>query len=285
MNRRAINLSVVPARFPWEYFLVTFGFSWLCWLPDVLDTSGVIKLLLPRELFLVLGVMGPLVSAVWVTFKKGGWKAVRSFFARSIDARFEVIWWLIIMIVPFMVTTLAYIILCRFHNQTIDLSPWRTPWMIIPSILFMFFIGGGQEEFGWRGVALDALQGRWTALIASLVLGLIHGIWHLPLFFILGTGQYFMPIWLFLLTTPAISILATWIYNSTGKKLFAAWLLHATLNAANGVFPLFPNEADQDQSGFLILCGLIWIWALIVLAVYGSHKLARSNTTRAQASP
>jgi hypothetical protein len=131
--------------FPWEYFIITFGFSWLCWLPDVLETSGVIKLPVPHELFLVLGVMGPLVGAVRVTFKNGTWKAVRGLFARSIDARFGLTWWVVIMIAPFVATTLAYVILSIYQNQAIDLSALRTPWMILPSILFMFFIGGGQE--------------------------------------------------------------------------------------------------------------------------------------------
>jgi uncharacterized protein len=263
--------------FPWVYFAVTFGFSWLFWFPDVLDTWGVIKLPVPREIFLLFGVMGPLAGAIWVNLINGGWKAVRGLFARSIDARFGLAWWLVIMIVPFIVTMLAYIVLCLLEKRFIDLSPLRTPWMILPSILFMFFIGGGEEEFGWRGVALDALQAHWPALTSSLVLGLIHGFWHLPLFFILGTGQYYLSFWLFLLTTPAISILATWVYNSTGRKLFAAWLFHATLNAANGVFPLFPNANYTDQSGFLILCGLLWVWALIIVAIFGSKMLTKSK--------
>jgi uncharacterized protein len=271
------KISSESAWFPWFFFAVTFGFSWFFWLPDVLDTWGFFKLPVPREIFLLLGVMGPLAGAVWVNYKNGGWKAVGRLFARSIDARFGLAWWLVIMIVPFIVTMLAYIVLCILEKQAMDLSPLKTPWMILPSILFMFFIGGGEEEFGWRGVALDALQGHWPALSSSLVLGLIHGIWHLPLFFIRGTGQYYLPLWLFLVTTPAISILATWVYNSTGRKLFAAWLFHATLNAANGVFPLFPNAANTDQSGFLILCGLTWVWALIIVAIFGCRKLTKNK--------
>jgi membrane protease YdiL (CAAX protease family) len=267
------NPTSESAWFPWDYFTVTFGFSWLFWLPDVLDTLGVIKLPVPRELFLALGILGPLVGAVRVNYKKGGWRAVRALFTRSIDTRFGLAWWLVILIVPFIATLLAYVVLCRLQDQAVDLSPLRAPWMILPSIIFMFFIGGGEEEFGWRGVALDALQGRWTALTASLVLGLIHGIWHLPLFFIFGTSQYYLPLWLFLLTTPATSILATWVYNGTGRKLFAAWLFHATLNASNGVFPLFPNATNTDQSGFMILCGMLWVWALIVVAIFGTRRL------------
>jgi hypothetical protein len=79
----------------------------------------------------------------------------------------------------------------------------------------------------------------------------------------------------FIFHSPAISTLATWVYNSTGKRLFAAWLFHATLNASNGVFPLFPNAANRNQSGFLILCGLLWVWALGIIAIFGSQKLSK----------
>jgi hypothetical protein len=84
-----------------------------------------------------------------------------------------------------------------------------------------------------------------------------------------------MPFWLFMLIGPANSILFTWLYNSTGKKLFAAWLFHATLNASFGVFPLFPNVTNPDQTGFLILGGMMWVCALIVLAIFGSKNLTR----------
>jgi membrane protease YdiL (CAAX protease family) len=261
--------------FPWEYFLVTFGFSWLCWLPDVLDTSGVIHLPVPQELFLVLGVMGPIVGAIWVTRKKGGWGAVRSLFARALDLRFRLGWWLVILIAPFVASTLAYIIFGQLRGQAVDLSVLRTPWVIIPSILLMLFLGGGQEEFGWRGVALDALQDHWSAVKASLVLGLFHGVWHLPLFFIQDTGQYYMPLWAFLLTTPAMSVLTAWIYNSTGRKLFSAWLFHATLNAASGLFPLIQMVPNGDQGGLLVICGLFWVWALAVIVMFGGQNLAR----------
>jgi membrane protease YdiL (CAAX protease family) len=274
MNQQS-KPSSRSAWFPWEYLLIAFGWSWFFWLPLVLETRGVIKLPVPREVFLLLSILGPLAGAMRINYKKGGWKAIGGLFVRAIDVRFGLTWWLAILFVPFIVATLAFSVLCIVNKQPVDLSAWKTPWMIIPSILFQFFIGGGEEEFGWRGVALDSLQSRWSALTASLVLGLIHGVWHLPLFFIQGVSQYYMSFLLFLLIGPANSILFTWLYNSTGKKLFAAWLFHATLNASFGVFPLFPNATNLDQTGFLILGGMMWVCALIILAIFGSKKLTR----------
>jgi membrane protease YdiL (CAAX protease family) len=275
--RPATNSISLSSWFPWEYFLIAFGWSWLFWSPLVLETLGVIKLPLPREVFLLLSILGPLLGAMWVNHKKGGWKTVGSLFLRAIDFRFKWTWWLAIIILPFVVSTMAFIIYCLIKDLPVDLSTWKTPWMVIPSILFQLIIGGGEEEFGWRGVALDALQSRWSALVSSIALGLIHAVWHLPLFFIQGVTQYYMSFWLFLLMGPANSILFTWFYNSTGKKLFTAILFHATLNASFGVFPLFPNASHPGQTGFLIEGGLLWMWALIVLAIFGGKTLAKSG--------
>ena len=275
-----MNQSKPPSKliwFPWGYFLIVFVWSWLFWSPLVLETQGIIKLPVPREIFLLLSILGPLAGAMRVNYKKGGWKAIGQLFVRAIDVRIGLTWWLAILFLPFIACTLAFIVLCLVRNQPVDLSAWKAPWMILPSILFQFFIGGGEEEFGWRGVALDALQTRWSALTASVILGLIHGLWHLPLFFIQGVSQYYMSFWLFLFMGPANSILFTWFYNSTGKKLFTAILFHATLNASFGVFPLFPSASNPSQTGYLILCGFLWGWALIILAIFGSKKLTRST--------
>jgi hypothetical protein len=274
--RPATNSIPLSSWFPWEYFLIAFSWSWLFWSPLVLETLEIIKLPLPREFFLLLSILGPLLGAMWVNHKKGGWKAVGSLFLRAIDIRFKWTWWLAIIILPFVVSTTANILYCLIKDLPVDLSAWKTPWMIIPSILFQLIIGGGEEEFGWRGAALDALQNRWSALTSSLALGLIHSVWHLPLFFIQGVTQYYMSFWLFLFIGPANSILFTWFYNSTGKKLFTAILFHATLNASFGVFQLFPNANHPDQAGLLVEGGLLWICALIVLAIVGGRTLTKS---------
>ncbi|NIV31263.1 MAG: CPBP family intramembrane metalloprotease, partial [Anaerolineae bacterium] len=64
-----------------------------------------------------------------------------------------------------------------------------TPGLVLQLILANLIISGFSEELGWRGYALDRLQRRSSALAASLILGLVHGLWHLPLFLIPGITQ------------------------------------------------------------------------------------------------
>jgi len=53
----------------------------------------------------------------------------------------------------------------------------------IGAIIFTAFVGGGQEEFGWRGFALAELQKSFSPLLASVILGMTTAMWHLPLYF------------------------------------------------------------------------------------------------------
>jgi membrane protease YdiL (CAAX protease family) len=269
--------TVTTSWFPWDYFIVTFGFSWLCWFPGVLETERILELPIPWEIFFLFGICGPLVGAIWATGRRKGWAAVRGLLARVVDVRIGMVWWLVILIVPFVLPALTLWGYGLFVREVVELEVLSRPWVILPTILFMMLLGGGQEEFGWRGYALDILQSRWGALVASVVLGFIWGVWHLPLFFVEHTGQYYMPMWAFMLTSPALSILTTWVYNSTGKRLFAAWLFHGTINAGLDLFPPIQKVVGGYQGAFLILCGLYWAWALAVIMIFGGRRLARED--------
>jgi membrane protease YdiL (CAAX protease family) len=64
------------------------------------------------------------------------------------------------------------------------------------------------------------LQAHWNALTSSLILGVIWGLWHLPLFFIKGTYQYSKGawsawFWQFFIEIIPLSVVFTWIYNNT----------------------------------------------------------------------
>ncbi|MGD1992465.1 MAG: CPBP family intramembrane metalloprotease [Anaerolineae bacterium] len=263
--------------FPWDYLIFTFTFSWLCWLPGVLETSGVLELPIPTEVFILLGIFGPLAGAAWTLARRGGWPALRGLLARVLDVRIGASWWLVILLVPFGISALAWWSGGLLGGERAELAVVNRPWVVLTTLLLMMVLGGGQEEFGWRGVALDVLQTRWSALGASVFLGMIWGVWHLPLFFVEGTGQYDIPFWVFVLVSPAMSILTTWVYNSTGRRLFAAVLFHGAVNAGMNVFPAIQMAERTNHGTFLILGGLYWVWAMVVVAMFGSRHLAKGG--------
>jgi uncharacterized protein len=153
------------------------------------------------------------------------------------------------------------------------------------SILSMFaiytvFSGPLGEELGWRGFALPRLLGRFTnqryaALAASLILGVIHAVWHLPLFAI---GELDVPS---LLGTIVGAILVTWLFQHTQGSVLLAVLFHAAnQNSGRFLSPLFAGT-DATQQHWLKLA--VWAaTAVVIVLVAGPAWLARTPAMPAE---
>jgi membrane protease YdiL (CAAX protease family) len=268
---RGIADGRIPCSFPWKFFIMSFGISWLLWLPGWLATQGLIVLPLPFAVFFFAGTWGPFAAASWFTWRSEGRAGLRAFWKCGFDFHFSKWWLLVILGVALLAAVLPLGVYLLTRGAPPDLALLSRPWMIVPIFLTYFFTGGGNEEWGWRGYALDRPQDRWPPLKASLILGAIWGLWHLPLFFIAYAGQYHMPLLLFLLFAPAMSILHSWVYNGTGGKLLAAWLLHAAFGTAWEFFPIV-----QPQ---LVGYGRVFVYDLIAT---GALALAVVWLTRAR---
>jgi uncharacterized protein len=120
------------------------------------------------------------------------------------------------------------------------------------------------EEFGWRGLALPLLQGRWNALTASVLLGLVWGVWHLPL--MAANGE---PLVSYLLLIAPQTVLMTWVVNSAQGSMLLAMLFHAGL--ATALTTLYPGSQS------LVEIVLTWLVAAAVLVRYGPRDLARRD--------
>ena len=170
---------------------------------------------------------------------------------------------------------------------------------LIPLYLVMVVLmpwnGPVGEEFGWRGYILPKLQTKYGPLIASLLLGTVWGIWHLPTFFAplgvlsamvnaLGLG-FIIP---YTLGTIANSIFMTWLYNKTkASALIAGIVWHAAINFWAPVL-LSDSSLAAARDGthlptiapalYLTVLG-IQVLGAIILAIATKGKLASSNQT------
>jgi uncharacterized protein len=130
-----------------------------------------------------------------------------------------------------------------------------------------FFVEGLGEELGWSGYALEPMQARWGALGASLLLGLMGIAWHLTPLLLMSRTPTWIAWWcLYALT---FRIFTVWIYNNTGKSVFAAALFHATLNLAYVLFPVDGSHFDMRLAA-LVMASV----ALVVIVVWGPKTLA-----------
>jgi uncharacterized protein len=155
------------------------------------------------------------------------------------------------------------------------------PLGLLAMIGFILIIGPLPEEVGWRGYLLDRLQLRWTALGASLVLGLVWWSWHLPLFLLPGYFDAFgrsppTPLDLLAGIFPA-AVLYTWLYNNTDRSVLAVVLLHFMQN--------FSGEfLDIAEAARPVRLGLEIALAIGVVVRWGPATLRRGST-RTPVSP
>ena len=109
-----------------------------------------------------------------------------------------------------------------------------------PTFLATALYGGPLgEEAGWRGFALPRLQKRFDPLLASVYLGLIWGLWHLPLHL---TGYYnalygnpLMGVLSRLFTAIPQAVLFTWLYNRTNGNLLVVVIFHTAFNLTSAL--------------------------------------------------
>ena len=246
-----------------SFFLITFVFSWLFWVPQALAANGVV---LPTAVtnFLAspfnLAAFGPLVAAILLTLTNDGWKGVFGLLRRGVDLRFKKVWLVPIFLLPVLIFSGSILISVFLGETPLDNSVLSNPGYAIVGYLFILITAGPlQEEFGWRGYALPRLQARFDGLKSSLILGFFWWLWHLPLVFI--SGKFMVnSLWLFaalLFEFALMSILFTWIYNKTNGSILAALLFHAAMNWS--IWVVLP--------GMRVNAAIIGITVLLLLVV------------------
>jgi len=150
------------------------------------------------------------------------------------------------------------------------------------SIVVFWFLatllsGATGEELGWRGFALPRLQTRYTSLISSLILGVIWGFWHLPVYLLapLFGGQFDLLGFLrFLVSVVATSIIITWIVNNAKGSVLVATIFHFSVNFSVALF-ISIFGVIQAEWYYLVTTILYSIYAIIVVSSYGHTKLSK----------
>lgn len=238
-ERRAVGSTPIATGDPWPFFGVTFAITWGCWLSAIalgvsFDSAAGLALLL-------IGLVGPGAAGVGFVYLVYGERGRADFWNRIKQVRrIGVRWFLVILLLPVAVTIVAGVVDVLLGGPG---ATWGegvqefgvNPLAILPA-LFFATLPPILEELGWRGYALDRLQMNRSALSASLILGVVWALWHLPLFFIEGSfqreevGFATMGFWLFMIGIVALSVTFTWVYNHTSRSILGIILLHGWVN-------------------------------------------------------
>jgi membrane protease YdiL (CAAX protease family) len=135
---------------------------------------------------------------------------------------------------------------------------------VLNFVVFALIVG---EELGWRGYALPRLLAERSALAASLILGALWSVWHLPTFFVPGAPQYGLPFSAFVLLTMAYSVVIGWVYVHSRGSVLIASLMHGAINLSQGFFLGGVDPASE----YWLLAGVYGATALGVALAFGAN--------------
>lgn len=272
-----------PISLIW-FFAATFGLSWVFWIPAAVlftrNDSGASPFFSPELILLqTLGAAGPSIVAYWMLRRSGSSDAARPILDRYKIWRVGYAWYFIAALFVPVIQLAGHLIGGALSggdliDQSSPLGEMLADVGVVGAVALFPLIVIAQlpsspllEEFGWRGFALPRLQDRYSALTASLILGLLWGIWHLPL-----TLAYGDPVVPFLLQIIAISVIITWVFNNTRGSMLVAMLCHASLNAS--IVP-FSSAAGHWPGTLLTI-----VAAILVVAFTGWQNLGKQPRFR-----
>jgi len=248
-----------------RYFGLTLAVSWGCWIPAGLSRGDVMSF--PLNLLMFAGGVGPLVVALALVGQEQSRDRWRDYVVRAIDirriaGRWQAVIWLLVPALNLGAVVLALLLFGSAPRWDTLFGFAAAPLTFVPFALGVLVFGPIPEELGWRGYALDGLQARYSALVASLILGCVWALWHLPLFFMQGTfqsGQIGLGLTGFIAYNASIiasAVLYTWVYNNARRSTLSAILLHFVVNLSGEVMNLSP-EARVMQSMLFVLCVVV----------------------------
>jgi membrane protease YdiL (CAAX protease family) len=251
------------------FFALTFLLSVPFYVLNALAYLNIVGKPEMGALYIALFTVTPIASASILTFRRRRSQGLKELLGRILDfkriARSR--WYIaIILLSPLIfLLSLAWIVLLGM-----PVPPALTPLVALPAVFPFFLLLAAGEEVGWMGYAFESMQARDSALRAALVLGMIWAFWHVPFFVFMMPDPLVLSAQFF--TLMGTRVLVAWIFNNTGKSVFAAILFHAVDNTA---LVTFPEIKSITPWGSAMLCGLVVIAAFVVTLLWGSKSLAR----------
>lgn len=221
------------------FFTLTLAWTWICGFIPVI--FGFTETGAGTFLF-YFGGGAPSVVALFLVFLTYPKDKRKDYFRRCFSFRQAGWKWPIITIVVFSALSAICIAvgvgLLGFEMPTMDYikAIKANPMNILLILLVSLISGPLNEEFGWRGYALDRLLFKFGFLKGSLILGFIWAIWHLPWYFTPGQAQYNLlrdsvfHAMMFVPSVMMLSVYVSFVYIKTDRSILAGALVHMLSN-------------------------------------------------------
>jgi membrane protease YdiL (CAAX protease family) len=266
-----MKATATSRRSPLKFFLLVFVLAVPLWLLGPI-VGNIASLKIPAT-DLALAFM-PLTAAAILVFREEGCGGVKLLLKRIGDYKKikHKIWYLPLIFLAPLIDLLLVTVMRLLGNSAVADNRIA----MLPVLFAIFFALAVGEETGWMGYAIDPMQDRWGALLASIVLAIPWWIGHFPSIIHIGGTRADLAWWL--PGAVAIRIVIVWLYNNTGKSLFAAILFHALINVGRSVsYPTVGSHYDRTYQ--YVGYSMFAITALIITLFWDSKTLTRFRYT------
>lgn len=255
------------------FFLVTLLWTWsIGFLPVFFNFTGTP---LATACFIAAGP-APSLLGLFFVFKTYDKDARKDYFMRCFSFKRMGLKWFLITVLFFaliaVVSLFIGVVILKYEMPEmlwINISIQK-PYMI-PILLFLSLNSGPvNEEFGFRGYSLDKLFARFGYAKASLILGFIWGIWHLPWYFTPGQVQYellqssLFDAFMFIPATILLSFVVSFVYLNTNRSILAGAIVHMMSNLITSqiLSPYTTQMGITIRYVSMFFCSLVTIYSL-----------------------
>ena len=275
---RSIGVASPGKGFPVAFFALTFLLSVPFYVLNAFAHYHIFGEPGIGPVYIALFTVTPTASAAILTFQGRGSRGVKELLKRVFDFRriADGRWYLPILLLGPVMHLLSVGVMVSSGGP---IPPALAPLVALPIAFLFFCLLAAGEEVGWMGYAFGQMQRRGGALRAALLLGVIWAFWHIPFFVFMMPDPVVLGAQV--LTLVGNRVLVAWIFNNTGKSVFAAILFHA---AGNTALVALPDINAYAPRGVGTLCSFTLVAAFVASSLWGPLTLARYRSTTAKRS-
>lgn len=214
-----------------------------------------------------LGLAGPGLFAVISSYLVGGWAEIKKLFRPFLYWRVSFIFWVFIFAGVFFFYCAASWFSVMLYNTTsfksmsVLIESIRSPFLGLRGIGYLIeitVIYALCEELGWRGFALPKLlETKMSAATATLLIGLIWTVWHIPLIYLYGSKLELISGLCYFLHIECMAIFYSWLYLRTNKSLLCCAVFHGMTDGIGAYFPLTASTMGQGPNTATLLIELL----------------------------
>ena len=263
----------------WElplFFLLTYVLMTICALTYNLlgwHLFNVNNLKFGPFILWIFMIFSPTISAFILTFIFRGREEFVELLKKYTKFKVKWTWYFAAAALLFIPLLISLIFSLIGFGGGSGIDPELTVGSFLAWMIYNFFSGPFAEEAGWRGYALPRLQAKYNSTIASLILGFLWTLWHVPLIFVLGADQASLGLFgwiIYTILTFSVTLILTWLYNNTKGSLVIVIFAHYSFNLGSNI--VINMLGLVNYTFYSIIGGIAGVCYLLIIFIGFGYK-------------